>query len=541
MSEIDEKDEFWSLDSMLPPKKSEALPKRSLDVTATEIELDGAAADNAPKNQRLDFSSWLANREKYRPEKKEAITVYEPRNPLIKSVTVRQELGRQSSVERFIINARELFDAEGEFIENVPFSSVFPQYALMTEEQKGCYIGFRSEVRKGRYPAVDNAYIYLYLYELINLSEPLSAKERAEQIAKLMCGYPKCDDKLFADMCTWLADVCLISGLEMPSEIYGDIHPRILKKARIKELFVRYNEGAEKREIYRLMTASGRYDYRTSHYYKEFSQYYDKHIENAVCYALAELSKRDSRFAPDEDHMLRITHESFFGAYRTVGARYTITIECASLTRTDEERRVVTELIKYAENRLRSALGIKQRLTVSYLTGEKKDMIKEYFADNASSLRGAVKKQTVAPVAPQIPEYEKLYEPKSEGFVLKNAEEIEENSWQITEKLVTAFDEALYGEEAEGVADLDGEKTDSSAPVTDKTPTVIRGLRAVYDGDMAVFNEIARLVGMLPAALADLVNEYLLDEIGDVGIEADGDGFKIVNWYLDDIKEILGV
>ncbi len=539
MSELDDKDEFWSLDSMLPPKKSEPLAKRSFDVTATEIELDGASSDNTVRAQKLDFSSWLANREKNRSEKKEAITVYEPKNPLIKSVTVRRELGRQGSVERFIAYGTALFDAEGAFECNVPFSSVYPQYALMTEEQKGCYIGFRSEVRQGRYPAVDSSYIYLYLYELINLSELLCPAERAEQIARLMCGYPECDDKLFADMCSWLADICLINELEIPSVIYGKIHPRVLKKARVKELFVKYNDVAEKREIYRLMAASGRYDYRNSHYYKEFSEYYDKYIENAVCYALYELSKRDSRFLPDEENMLRITHESFFGAYRTACARYTITLECATLTRSDEEKRIVTELIKYAENCLRSYLGIKQRLTVSYLTREKKDIIKEYFSDNAAELRKKAKNRAIAPAVPQIPEYEKLYEPKTEGFTLKNAEEIEERSWEITEKLVTAFDDGFTDEEAENEAAFEETDSASNAPVTDKTSVVIKGLKEIYNKDEKAFNEVARLGGMLPAALADAINEYLLDEIGDVGVEKIEDRYRIAEWYEEDIKAII--
>ena len=40
----------------------------------------------------------------------------------------------------------------------------------------------------------------------------------------------------------------------------------------------------------------------------------------------------------------------------------------------------------------------------------------------------------------EVPEYEKLYEPTSNGLDLASASEIERSSWDITERLVSAFE-----------------------------------------------------------------------------------------------------
>ncbi len=523
MSDIEDKDSFWKLDDMLPPIKSKDIKKSDFDIQASDFEISSHDLKEG-SGEKLDFSRWLENREKYRAAKNESVTVYTPENPLIKSVTVRKPISRRTSVERFLKNGRLLFNEEGEFSGNVPFQSVYPQYALLSDEQKSCYIGFRSALRKGIFPKADGAYIYLYLYEIINLSDLMSPSERADKIAALICGYPDCDDKLFADMCNWLADICLIHRLSIPKSLYGSVYPRVVKSARLKEFFIKYSENSSNKDLYRLMAASAKYNFSASKYYEEYKQYYDKYIEGAVCHALSVIAKTERRYEPSEDNIMLLTNESFFGAYRTVQASYTITVQCAALTRSEEEKRVVTELTKYAENCLRTLLGIKPRLTVSYLVREKKDLIKGYFAENARDIKSASKPRAV----PQVPEYERLYEPKDNGFTVESAELIEQSSWAVTEKLVDAF-EPEYEDITEPA---------NVAP-TDNEELAIKGICALLAEDAAAFEHVAKSSGMMSMALADDINNFLLDKIGDVGIEVTDEGFRIADWYREDIEAIV--
>ena len=558
MKDIDEKDSFWSLDSMLPPKpKGEAVKpkgeavKPSSDVSATEISIVDEQQpktkyppiSSSKRGEQLTFTEWLKARNKYADEqkarKKRVVRNYEPSSPLIMSVEVSTEDGIRPMTERFLADGMQLLSKEGAFSYNAPYSSVYPQYATMTEEQRRCYLGFRTEVRNGRFPRVDRAYIYLYLYELINIEGGFTPAERAERMASLLYGYRGCDDKLFADMCNWLADLCLIHGLSAPRCVFGEPHPRILRLARLREFFVK-PDGGEKNS-FELMLYTGGYDHRTSKYYAECARYYDAYIVPAVCYALAEISRTDSRFKTGEP--CTVTRDSFFGAYRTVGARYTLIIKLKRGAGTEDEKRIISDLVKYAENCLRARLGIKQRLTVSSITLEQKALIKRYFAENAKDI--PTYKPTVKAVVekPALPDYELLYEPKKETLTMSGAEMIEMRSWSVTEKLVTAFDEsdeAIPDTPDEPVSAFTGAIEAPSEPEAESDiRTEITALELIVTGDMKGFRELAVKVGILPDALVDSVNELLLEEINDVGVVTDGDSYRIAEWYTDEVNDII--
>lgn len=529
--DFDENDSFWSLDSMLPKSKDKPAPPASGKSTeTTELVIDG---NQKGGGEKIDFSSWLAKKAEGSEQKNGEVFEYTPKNPLIKSVRVTRAARQVKSTERFLVDGRALLNAEGEFCGNEPLESVFPQYARLTDAQKKCYIGFRTEVRAGRFPIVSLPYIYLYLYELINFDE-IAPQKRAEQMSELLIGYSELDEKLFSDICRWLADLCLVYGIPIPDAVFGDIHTRVLKHAAVKEIFaLKSTDGAEDK-LYGFLLSTSRYDARASKFYPEYKKYYDEYIDKAVCYALTEIARRDSHLAINREDTVRLTREAFFGAYKTAGAYCTVTVECLCITHSDEEKRMVSELVRYAENCVRSALGIKQRLTVSYLPLDKKELVKSYIREH---LTVSVQQKRINERVPEIPEYEKLYEPKSERVSFADAEKIEESSWSVTEKLVTAFD----GEEYEEAPTPDApEKEETVAPVTPEN-AIMDGLLAVFEGDNERFKQVAGACGYLPAALADMINDMLLDEIGDVALEEDGNGYKISEWYKDEIKEMLGI
>lgn len=555
MKDFDENDKFWSLDSMLPQKKSKAPTnsvKKPNDVSAVEIEiaekppLSGKypPIKGAKHGEPLNFSEWLKARDKFRSDEnssmRRVILSYKPSSPLIKSVEVSVQKGVMPVTERFVADGKRLIMQECEFKGNVPCDSVYPQYATLSDSQLACYIGFRTAARNGSFFAVDKAYIYLYLYELINIKEPFTPTQRAEQMAALLCGMPSLDDKTFSDVCNWLADTCLVYGIEAPRCVFGDIHPRILRLARLREFFVK-PESLEA-DLFELTVYGGGYDYRTSKLYKENKQYYDKYIPLAVSHTLKEMSKKDNRLTVSEDDLCTVTRDSFFGAYRTVGARYVIKLECIRITRTEDEKRIVSDVVKYTENCLRARLGIKQRLTVGYLHLEQKAIIKDYVSSVARDV--IPPKRTVAGAiqTPDVPEYEKLYEPKSEGFSIENAALIEQRSWGVTEKLVTAFED-VDGELSEVTGAIE-EQTDTAEVKQDTSESsdevLYAGVRLLLSGDNVGFNAHALKSGTLPDALADAINSALYEKIGDIAVEREEDGYRIAEWYIDDVREIVG-
>ena len=288
MKGFDDKDEFWSLDDMLPPS---AFEKKTVvthsDVSSVEIEIDGSeqsANEPIPQREnnkyppitssggsRIDFSAWLKQREKYVSEQKKNTRVieieYEPENPLIYKVKVEKDASSRRMNERFLSDGERLYELNGAFAGNVPFFAYFPQYASMSDEQRKCYIGFRSCVRDGVFPDVDEAYITLLVFEIINLTEKASAEKRASMLASLICAYTSVSEKLFSDMCNYLADMCIIYRTPIPQSVFGEVYSKVLKCVRLKELFIKGNGRVS--EAHALLASASRYDFRTSKFYEE--------------------------------------------------------------------------------------------------------------------------------------------------------------------------------------------------------------------------------------------------------------------------------
>lgn len=540
MKNFDDKDEFWSLDSMLPPS---AFQKKkistSCDVSAVEIEIDGEEKSypklTSEEGKKLDFGEWLKKRNGFvsaeTKNEKTVLREYIPQNPLIYKVTVYENGTKKQFNERFLCDGERLYSKTCPFKGNRPYRAIFPQYASMNDEQTECYIGFRTSVREGAFPKVDEEYILLLVYELINLTDKDTPEKRAEILASLICAYTDVSEKLFSDMCNYLADLCLIYEIPLPGRIFGNAYSKILKSARIKEFFI---DPRENGSVSSLAVGISRYDYRSGKFYPENKQYFDGHIEKAVSAAIEHIAKTDSRFRENKNECCRLEHESFHGAYRTNAAKKRIVMELACVTRDEDVKRVTSELTKYAENCIRAALGIKPRLTVSYVNREIKNIIKQYFAQNLPYIAPVTRKTEKKSEPEQIPDYEKMYEPTSTGFSFDDAIDIEKSSWSITEKLVTAFD--TEEEESENISP-EIQKTEQHE--TRSIDPIIEGLSAIANGNTAAFNGIAKSNGILPDALADKIKEFLIEKLGDVAIEYDGSSYTVSEWYTDDINDLL--
>ena len=232
---IEENDKFWSGEELLPPvKKSGIFVPESNDTGTVLIDIGEEENSGSGKTQlryppvnilsekgeKPDFDKWLRERDRYFEEKRKGGTVkeYIPENPLIKKVSIAIPSLFSPSSERFVRDGEKLFERSEVFKGTVNYRSVYPQYAQLNEEQLECYIGFRSEVRSGKYPEVDEAYKYLYLYELINLTGKMSPAERADGIAGMICGYSECSETMMKNMCSWLGDICLLYRTAVPGK-----------------------------------------------------------------------------------------------------------------------------------------------------------------------------------------------------------------------------------------------------------------------------------------------------------------------------------
>lgn len=537
---FDEADEFWSLDDLLPQKEKKLYSPTPRDTNAVDFEINGDASErkgekiperkyppitSAPKNK--SFEEWLSERKKYEDNRftygKVTVSEYVPENPLIKKVTISIDPNAGRFSERFLRDALRLYESECEFRGNVPFRSYYPQYSQMNAEQIACYIGFRTDARRGVFNNVDTAYIYLYLYEIINTPQKAPHEERAKSICNLIKAYYNLDDRLLSDMCNWLCDLCLIYNVQLKPEYLGNTAGKVTSACRIKEFFI--GSDTKLSRDYALISAVSSYDYKKSRFYQENKEAYDKFIPASTCAAIAEMSKNDSRFLKEQESACTLIHESYNGALCTSEVKFTISLECVCITRSENVKKAVSEAVKYSENCLRSHLGIKPRLTVNYLLTDYKSVIKAFFRKNL----GAISKHSInaCKITPNVevrPEYEELYEPQSHGVSFEEAKEIEESSWEITKKLVT---EPLE----------DPEPAKETMPRDTKRE--LYGLMYILKKDIKAFGELARSNGMLTDAFADEINSFSLEVIGDIAITVGENGYEIIEDYITDITDIL--
>ena len=637
---FDELDDFWQLDALLPPRSAPS--RRSSNVETVEVSLgegdktsgmerfenageecigngvsprngssvggSGIFRNNGAQNGgsggkyqspatrkyppitrsggKINFDEWLKRRNEGErgygsAEANDEVFEYTPDNPLIFNVKVIRRRGFEGASEPSIAEMREHFHLTAEFKGNVEYDSLFPKLSRMTEEQRLCYIGFRTEVFAGRYPEISSSYILFLLYEIINLTDLIPPERGVDIICSLMREYHRCDEGLFANMCDWLQDYCLINRLGAPFKQLESIRAMVYKKAVWKEFYVPFNATVAEPDACVMLNTASSYDYRTSKFYTaETAECFETHIPKAIGCAVRSLSVTDPLGLQGElsaeavkRNVTTLTHEAFRGAFRGTDKRYTVSIECACFTRSAILRQMITGWVKYAENFVREMLGIRSRVSVSNVSSEGATLIKEYFDPfikrdpERPPLKRGRKKKIIDPAEvaykPTVPEYEKYYEPKQEGFSPERAAQIEKQSWAVTDMLIQAFDDSGILDDAREFErggdeidtepievvrlheDASAERSDDTAanrskPADKKNSPVIDGLGLLLAGKNGEFKALAMASGILAETLAERINELALEEYGDIAVESD-DGFntfRLVEDYMAELTEI---
>ncbi|HLB46388.1 MAG TPA: TerB N-terminal domain-containing protein [Anaerolineales bacterium] len=101
---------------------------------------------------------------------------------------------------RFLKEAQQYRGREGKPVEPVPFMQYWPTYSSMTGDQQRWYFYWRSQVRRYNFLPTDLSYIFIHIYELLNLIEQPDPINAAGRMWKLWQHYrpqhPKLDNYL---------------------------------------------------------------------------------------------------------------------------------------------------------------------------------------------------------------------------------------------------------------------------------------------------------------------------------------------------------
>lgn len=509
---------------------------------------------------------------------------YSPEHPLIHHVSIYNRKTSYNYYEQFLRHARRVGGIAGVESPHVPYFSYVPQFSQLDRAQLAWYLWWRQRVAAGDFIKTDYSYILLFIYEIINTGGHGNPAWGQRMLACLWregrADYSRLD-RLLGE---WLCDFSLIHRLPLPHDLIEGIPAEALGACTLKEFYMASGRNFPDAFCKMLITYCSNYDYRRSKFATgDALPLYDKHIRGA-------LAETVRCFSAEGGHLLgragledsRVVREAFAGALCSFEIKKKLEIDYCSFSRTHELRFLVSDIIKYSENKLRALLGIKSRLGVYALPLPIRECVDRYFAALAP------RKRTDDTRRSEEPGYEKRYDIPATPASPQRAAEIERLSWETTERLVSAFGDTggirsgpdagptpskselgagLTPSKSEADAILTPSKSEPYAVFTPsksgpdwdpfrapditgaplpaaggQTGNLAEALGPLFEFaalcaalDIAGQRDFARRRGEPPELIADTVNAIAADAVGDIILEEREGGYALI----EDYRELL--
>ena len=529
-SRKDELDDFWDISALVPKKSAPTYKRPVADTSAREISASAPSAPRESNEQGTVIKRYVNplhyEQKKIRRESFEYTDSYAPENSLLHKVTLKKRKSEYQLYEEFLADARRYKDASAEKCEFVPYYSYVPQYNQLSRAQLEYYLWWRKCFREGVHIKIDYSYILLYAFELINLGELHDVSWAQEQLSELWNVYHREFAVLSAKLATWICDFSLIHRLPAPANIRQSVSKYV---PALKEFYLHMPRGDYEQCVRSLIKYGTEYDYRTSKFAKDQNlAVFDKHVFGAMLVAVRFYSKDGALLSELSSEDSKLVRNGFEGALCVSDQRFEIEVKYCSFSRSNELRYIFGDIVKYSENKIRTYLGIKSKLTVYSVSGELQKALDAYFeAALFSKPRQERKKE-------EKQAYDVLYDLPRVEFSLDKAKQIEEDSWGVTKDLISAFEaEALTPEpEPEPEPEVQ-DNASGDVALAEALGGYLAFAVALLEGDTEACRRFAADKGKLFEGVIDEINEIAVEVIGDLLIEEGDGGFMILDCYKD--------
>ena len=539
-------DSFWDLDKRYIKKNTQVpSPYAKSSVEAVEITSDGYDGISVPIPL------------KKLPQKTSSTTVYEykPDNIFINKVriTTQDSDGNIFNLSNLFMRERAaLIDRKGVECPHVSFYSYAPRYSQMTKAQLSYYLWWRENARRSNYIKTDISYIKLYVTELVT---SLDGEDVTDALYKLCQMSKLCFDnpvgKIY--MGRVISDFCLLHGLSCPIPLLDGVFPSLIAEHICDEFFLALNDNTRYSYAPLALSYISVYNYKKSKFYEEHKDSFDKYIPASLCAVF----KNDASYSRITSLASGIFSTSltdrklFDGRPEFCAQRARLLVSYYPVSCITS---IVTNAVRYAENKLREALNIRTRLAISDIDADVAKAIDIYFLSVASDFIKPKQKPTSMRIEKKVKveEYDKLYDLPKSTLSLERAAEIEKSSWATTYKLTEAFEEDRKEEEiitslpiidapdspAENTAEIpeltnqelkEAEKKIDDNPFGSLYPFLLI-CKSGYTKNQRIF---AKENNMTVDEVADKINEIAVDLYGDIILEDTGNGYEIIEDYSD--------
>ena len=545
MDRKEEKDDFWDLDKLMPKKKGATLSPfvtkptvrdYSADVPKTASD-ESVKADTRAEDRKLNLDGMrgFADTED---------RVYYPENTLVKSITVKKYREKYDFYDNFRKAALLYHDCPGEKCDFAQFYSYMPQYSQLNKAQKSYYFYWRQEMRQGRFIKTDYSYLYLYVYEIINLPDVIEPEKGIKILCRLWKEYRKALPRIDMYFSIWVRDYCLVHELPCPISELSDIIFDVIRISDFKEYYFT-NIGTTSRDgVWSLIAYLSDYDWHKGFAsivgapsedseYSRKAEMYKNLLEGAMRVILPTIWDACMK-EKEKGNIVKISRAAFPNTLCTHSVKCKLDIEYYPLADASELRAGITSAVRYTENKLRALYGAKSRLAIKYIPKEYKELIDCYFDELIRKSESRIKRR-------EAPEYERLYDAPREKLSIQGADEIERLSWDTTMRLCDTEEYTDTNAAPEAYEPQKAQEPEVIPEPEQANKTETYGLDKSEIAYIAALCESSEngTRGIDDEAMVERINEAFSDGFGDVIIEDTGDGFAIIEDYKEEISEWL--
>lgn len=531
----DERDDFWDVASLLPKTKKRQ-GRVSFDTSSVEIsEPDAPTSVSTDAPRKLTGEFFVSA-----PRKNETLLFeYAPDSPFIRTVSVYSQDSAYRYYEDFDETMRKYMRLTVKEAARAPFFSYVPQYSQLSAERLSWYLYWRSGCRRREYMQTDYSYVLLYVFELLNFDKPRYPDRIIEELCSLWRAYRAEYPQLDRCMPDWVCDYCLIHRVSLPYSVVGDFVDGFLQYASLREFYLGCCEHTEDGYARALIMGACGYNYKNSKFYtSEHRALYDEHILSAAAYAVG-ASSEQFRDVCRGEKMSVLRRDAYAGALCTYKAKRVIVAEYLPLYRSGELRMDATLAVKYAENRLRSYIGVRSRLGVEGISERIRSAIDEYFELHLGT--SVYSHREYSGDERSAADYMAYYDSPSTELEFTRAVDIEQDSWETAVLMGESFEDedSVHDdiEQNEPENEPENEREDGKDEDTIRLDDLMREvLRLIYEGNNEDAKRTAISSGGFISDVVERINEAALDFMGDVVIENESGEYRIIEDYDSEVK-----
>ncbi|MBI5928212.1 MAG: TerB N-terminal domain-containing protein [Chloroflexi bacterium] len=275
--------------------------------------------------------------------------------------------------------------------ELVPFMQYWPSYDAMSSAQQRWYFYWRTQLRAGNFLATDTSYLFVHIYETINLAGFNTPQEAFDHLVRFWQHYRALTPKLDNYLVDWLADFVIVHRLPMTAlDWYG----RALQLGTISgdtELSIEawLKSGADFTHIPNpLLFQIAQYVPTKSKFYADNNQ--NGRLDNAYRKGLTiidDLSRQATNRSFLETHQpsqtRRIERAPFASALHEYGNAPINIADVHPWLASAGLSEQIKSILKYTENIIREQVGEKSKLRGIILPPEWKTALDKGFAPEA--------------------------------------------------------------------------------------------------------------------------------------------------------------